>query len=234
MVLRVRGEEDDVTQAVIYTRFSPRRHADDCQSCDTQEELCRAHAAKQGWGLRSVHRDEAVSGKAFDRPGLEGALADLHRGDVLLVYDRDRIARSVLFAELTRRQVQGAGARIVAVSGDVAGDSPESVFVRQILDAVAELERKRIASKTKHAMLAHQRNGRRMGRHPPYGYRISEEDPSRLAPDLRERRAVRRIRELAAEGLSPCLIARRLDEELPGLARGKRWYPKAVAKIVGR
>ena len=166
-------------RAVVYTRFSPRRNASDSVSCEVQEDLCMDLANLRGWPVHSMHRDEGVSGKTMDRPGLEAALAELGPDDVLLVYRRDRLARDLLLAELIRRQVAAAGARIVAVEGDVDGDAddPHLVFVRQVMDAVAELERKMIAARTKASMRAQQRAGKRVGRYAPYGYRI---DPDEL------------------------------------------------------
>lgn len=226
-----------MTHAVIYTRFSPRRNAEESESCETQEAQCRAHAATLGLEVRSAHRDEGVSGREVDRPGLLAAVGALKKGDVLLVYRRDRLARDAFLGELIRRQVAAAGARVVAVSGDpVAGDddSPEAVFVRQILDAVAELERKLIGARTRSAMRIQQRGGKRVGRYAPYGYAIDPEDPTRLVPNPAEQRAVARVRALAAEGLSADQIARNLTIAMPEAARGAAWHHRTVAKILGR
>jgi len=225
-----------MTACVIYTRFSPRRNAEDSQSCETQETICREYARGKGWDVECCYRDEGISGGVIDRPGLEAALASLGRGDVLLVARRDRIARDVLLAELTRRRVAAAGAQIVAVDGDVAGDAndPTVVFVRQILDAVAELERKQIASRTKGAMLALQKAGMRIGRYAPYGSSVDPDDSSRLIPCARERRAVERIMQLAGEGMGEYAIARAMDAEMPGSARGNNWSVRTVRKIIAR
>lgn len=225
-----------MTACVIYTRYSPRRNADESVSCETQEALCREHAEAQGWTVRSVHSDAAASAKeGVSRPAFDAALAELEKGDVLLVWRWDRIARSVLLSELTRRQLRAAGATAVAVEGDVVGgDSPEAVFVRQVLDAVAELERKLIGARTRSTMRSQQRRGKRVGRYAPYGWRVDPEDPTRLKRDMVEAAAVARIRQLAAEGLSPCQIARRMDEEHPGACRGESWHHRTVRKILDR
>ncbi|MCA8921992.1 MAG: recombinase family protein [Planctomycetes bacterium] len=223
-------------RAVVYTRFSPRRNASDSVSCEVQEDLCMDLANLRGWPVHSMHRDEGVSGKTMDRPGLEAALAELGPDDVLLVYRRDRLARDLLLAELIRRQVAAAGARIVAVEGDVDGDAddPHLVFVRQVMDAVAELERKMIAARTKASMRAQQRAGKRVGRYAPYGYRIDPDDPTRLLSNPDEQAAAARARELMAQGLSAYAVAKQLDQEYPDACRGKRWGKKTVAKIAER
>lgn len=224
------------TQAVIYTRFSDRRGAEECDSCETQEAICRAHAAARGWTVRAAFADEAISGAEVHRPGLEGALEALEEGDVLVVYRRDRLARDVLLAELLRRRVAAAGARIEAVSGDVAGDdaSPEVLFVRQILSAVAELERRQIAARTRDTMRALQARGRRVGRHAPYGWAIDPADPSRLVLCRSEWDAIRRIKELARSGLTPAAIAQEMNREFPDRCRGRKWDKRTIPKIARR
>ncbi len=227
-----------MTQAcVVYSRFSPRRNAEESVSCDTQDEQCRELATARGWAVRSFHRDEGVSGKdEVDRPGLDAAITALHKGDVLLVYNRDRLARSVLLAELIMRQVKASGARIVAVDGDVAeDDSPETVFVRQVMNAVAELERKRISARTSRSMRTQQRQGKRMGRYPPYGWRFDPEEPGQLLPDEREQEGVALVKEAAkADGMTPWKVARHMTKKFPELARGKKWKAATVEKILER
>lgn len=223
-------------KAIIYTRFSPRRNADTSESCETQEAICREHAEKQGWPVGSVHADKDMSGSDASRPGLAAAIAALRRGDVLLVYNRDRLARSVLIAELTKQQVSMAGATIVAVSGDIAGDDndPTVVLVRQVLEAVAEHARKQIAARTRDAMLQHQRNGRRMGRFAPYGYKVDPLDPSRLEAVPVEQVAVEEIRSLHAGGMSISEIRLVLDEAMPEAARAGKWRYNTIKNIIER
>jgi site-specific DNA recombinase len=225
-----------MTSCVIYTRFSPRRNAEESQSNETQFQLCMDYATSQGWTFKSWHKDEAISGDVdmVDRPGLVEAVGALRKGDVLLVWRRDRIARSVLVAEYTRRKVDAAGAKIVAVEGDVDGEGPEVTLVRQVLDAVAEYERKLIGARTRSHLRTQQRSGKRVSKIPPYGYMPDPSDPTRLVEDPREQPAVRRVLELAGQGLTYSKIAYRLRKELPTLCRGEKWSPHTVKKIMER
>lgn len=226
-------------QVVIYTRFSPRRNAEEAVSCATQEQLCRDWCEKRGLEVRSAHADESVSGvtELDDRDGLMAALGDLRRGDVLLVYRRDRLARDPYLAETLRRRVSSRGARIEATEGEPFGgddDSPTARLVRGVLDLFAQFERDLTRCRTKASMLSQQRAGRRVGRFPPYGKKIDPQDQSRWVDDPLEQPAVRRIKELASSGLSYCRIARQMTEEMPALCRGKRWSPRSVEKIARR
>lgn len=229
-------EEQNDMQAVIYTRFSPRRNADKSKSCETQEALCRAYALKHDWPVRAVFADKDKSGSDSNRPGLMNAIMSLCKGDVLVVYKRDRLARDVLIAELTRRQVTSAGATIEAVSGDVAGNDkdPTVMFVRQIMDAVAELERKQIAARTRDSMRQLQSQGRRVGRFAPFGTMIDPDNPTNLIPVEAEKAAIRRARELRAQGISVAAIIRVLDDEMPTAARTGKWSTQNLWRILKR
>ncbi len=223
-----------MTQAVIYTRFSPRRNAGESESCETQEQLCRELAEKQGLEVVAVYHDREVSGDTWPRPNLEAAIDALSKDGVLLVYRRDRIARSVLLAELVRRSLDRIGAKILATQGEAAqGDSPEAVFVRQILDAVAELERKQISARTRAALRAKQRAGKRVSYHVPYGSKVDPEDDTRLVTCPEEAKTVRRIMQLHDDGLSPWKIGQRLHGE-GHKPRKKSWNEKTIRRIIRR
>jgi DNA invertase Pin-like site-specific DNA recombinase len=220
-------------RAVIYTRFSPRRNADDSESIETQLDLCRAYCRRNGLIAGPTFEDRAMSGSEEDRPGLWAAVNALKRGDVLLAYKHDRLARDVYLAELIQREADKRGATIVAVEGGANGASPEQRMIRQVLQAFAEYERKVIAARTRAAMLRHQASGRRMSAQPPYGWKVDPEDDSRLAKDQDEQAVIRRIVKLHAEGFGLREIARELDDEgIP--ARAGTWYHATIRTILDR
>lgn len=220
------------TRCVVYTRFSPRRHSEDCESCEAQAEACRAYAQAQGWEIAGEFSDRALSGADEDRPGLWAALDDLGRGDVLLVYRGDRIARDVYLDEVVRRQVRKVGATVATVHGGQEADTPEGRMIRQVLAAFSEYERRVIAARTSAAMRRHQAAGRRMSSAPPYGWRVAA-DSGRLEHDPAEQAAMDRCREIAQQGASLRAVARQLQAE-GHPCRGKRWRHQMVAAILAR
>lgn len=217
------------TRAIIYTRFSPRRNAAECESCAVQASCCAAYAERQGWVLGRRIDDEDASGADEYRPRLWEAIEALGRGDVLLVYKRDRLARNVYLAEQINRAVEKRGASIAAVSGDVEGNGPEVRMIRQVLAAIAEYERKLIAARTSHAMRAHMERGRRMGGKVPLGWRVDPSDASRMVPDEAGRAMWATIELLAGHGASVRAVAAALDERHPR-ADGKPWALSSVAR----
>ena len=218
-------------RAIVYTRWSPRPDAADCTSSAFQLGECREYADAHGWTVARTFDDPDRSGKDEYREVLWSAIDALKKGDVLLVYKRDRLARNVYLAEQINRAVEKKGGRIVAVSGDVEGDTPEARMVRQIIASVAEYERKLIAARVSAAMRHYQADGRRMGGTIPYGYSIDPDDPSRIVPNAAEQDTIAKIKEMAEWGRNMNEIARRLP---PETARTGRWHPEKVRRILAR
>ena len=215
---------------IIYTRFSPRRNASECESCAIQGQVCRDYATAHAWNVRACFDDEDASGKDEYREPLWQAIDSLKRGDVLLVAKRDRLARNVYLSEQINRAVTRRGGRIVAVSGDVEGDGPEVQMIRQVLAAIAEYERKLIASRTSHAMKAYMRQGRRMGGKVPVGWMVDPTDAGRMVEVPNEQAALSRISEMAVAGTSIRDIMHTLDAECPRVD-GRHWAYSTVRRL---
>ena len=230
----VSAPEPKMRRAIVYTRFSPRRDAEKSESCEIQEEMCRRHAEAQGYDVAAVYQDKALSGGEEDRPGLWDAVAALRPGNVLLVLKLDRLARGVYLSECIRRSVARRRAAIEAVQGDVDGEGPEQDMIRHVLAAFSEYERKIIAARTRTAMLRHQAGGRRMSKHPPYGWRDDPDRPGWMLPHDREREAIALAQDLEADGMSVYAITDTLNREMRDVARGDLWSRKTVTKLLRR
>lgn len=222
-------------KAVIYARFSPRRNEDACESNETQIELCQDYCNRQQYSVGAVFQDKALSGDNEDRPGLWDAVDALSKGDVLVVYKLDRLARDVYLSCEIERAVTKQGARILSTTGEGTwDDKPEDEMIRGIVRVVAQYERKVIAARTKAAMLRHQRNGRRMSHRIPYGWQPDPNDPARMIEHEDEQAAVRRIAELAAKKYGPYQIAGKLAADGVLGRNGKRFGHSTVIRILKR
>ncbi len=221
--------------AIIYTRYSPRRDEETSESCETQEDLCRDYAQRHDLDIRRVYADRALSGADADRPGLWAAVADLRRGDALLVYRLDRLARDVLLSLTIDQQVSKKGARIVSASGEGNGPTDEAWLVRAIQQVLAEYERRQIRRRTSEAMLRHQRQGRRMGSIPPFGYKEDPEDDALLVQDDREQAIIEQMRTLREDdGMSYREIARTLTEAGLSPRQAEKWSHVTIRAILKR
>lgn len=211
-----------------YLRVSTEQQQQSGAGLDAQEDACRRVAGD----LAGVYRDEGVSGKSGldKRPALLTLIAELDKGDVLVVAKRDRLGRDPLVVAMIEAAVRRKGARIVSAAGEgTDSDSPTDVLMRRIVDAFAEYERLVIGARTKAALQAKRMRGERTGSI-PYGYRL-DQDGKRLLPDAGEQEILGQVRQLQAEGLSLRAIAARL-EALGYRSRGAGWHPQTIKNIL--
>lgn len=171
---------------------------------EAQRAAIEAWAARQGVTVAAWCVDAGVSGGTdIDaRPGLVAALAELrvHRGGVLVVAKRDRLARDVYVAATIERAVCSSGARVLCADGTANGDTPADAFMRTILDGAAAYERALIRARTKAALGAKRAKGERIGA-VPFGYHVAA-DGVHLEIDAAEQSVIARVRELRAAGLT--------------------------------
>ena len=200
-------------KGVIYTRFSPRRNEDECESIEAQLDFCRKYCNENDIDIIGEFTDRALSGGDEDRPGLWAAISALEKGYVLVVYRLDRLARSVYLSDIIERNIRTKKATILSIAGEGTwSDSDEDFLIRKILQALAEYERKVIGARTKAAMLRHQANGRLMGSIPKYGWKLDPENSKRIIHDPQERVIINQIKRLHGTGLSLRKIAEALTE----------------------
>ncbi len=212
---------------IAYLRVSTGQQVQSGAGLDAQHDACLRVAGE----LVSVYRDEGVSGKTGldKRPALLEAIAELGKGDTLIVAKRDRLGRDPLVVAMIESAVQRKGARIVSAAGEgTDSDSPTDILMRRMVDAFAEYERLIIGARTKAALQAKKARGERTGSI-PYGYRC--DDGVNLIKDELEQAAIEVIKEMNDRGLSLRNIAMRL-ERLGYLPRGKSWHPQSISNIL--
>ena len=237
----------DKRLGIIYTRYSPRRNADECESIEMQLDFCRKWCEENNVKIAGEFADRALSGGEEDRPELWAAIAALGRGYVLVVYRLDRLARSVYLSDIIERAIQRKKATLISISGEGTwGFTDEDWLVRKILQTLAEYERKVIGARTKAAMLRHQANGRLMGSIPRYGFMLDPEDKRKVLKNQYEQVVINQIkrlhqqdfslRQIAAElsnlGYKPRKV-RRIFNGKPVYVKGK-WNPQTIRLILKR
>jgi len=221
--------------AVVYTRFSPRPNAQECESCDKQEERCVEYCLCK-WGVQPVHRfrDENVSGGVLDRPGLNMAIESLRgNGDNVLVADSmSRIGRDMLVILSIQHEVEKAGGRIEFADGSPVSTTPEGELFSNILAAFAAYERSKIKHATSRGLKRRQANGEWFGK-PPAGYMLDPDDSKKLVECPEERLLIDRIMELAECGYRSTDSAGFLHSKGYSF-RGKPWSARTIRKIIQR
>jgi DNA invertase Pin-like site-specific DNA recombinase len=185
-----------MTRAIIYTRTST---GDQTLGHDAQEAECRAHAARLGAEVVEVFSD-TISGSTppSERDGFIAAVNSLAKGDILLMWRRDRLGRSLVNNAVGEKLIATKGARLV--TSDVSSDdSAETAMLKAMLDAIAEYERAVIIARTKAALAAKRARGERLG-NLPLGY--TEDTEGCLMFNADEQQKIDRVRAKRAEGIS--------------------------------
>jgi len=223
-------------KAILYARFSPRPNAADCESCETQLEDMRQWCTKHGHEIVGEFQDRALSGgDAWDtRPGMMEAAAMAKRGNLFLVRSYDRLFRDTDKALAFRAKMEVRGVQVQSITEEAAnGNEMHAKLIRFVFLWVAEYQRELIKARTRMRMRQHQRNGRRMSRIPPFGWRDDPDNDRRLIEDECEQDAIRAIVAMDADGLGPRPIARALAEaNVP--CRGGRWQHSLVRRVLRR
>lgn len=240
-------------RAVLYIRVSTdEQHL----SPEGQRADMAAYCEAQGLTIMATHEDLGVSGttSVAERPGLGAALAAVrdHRAGVLLVAKRDRLARDPMIAAIVDSLCSGMGARVVSTAGEgTSDDSPGSVFIRGIMDLIAQHEvmttrlRVKTALRVKHAR--NERTGSIAIGHTlkPDGKHVMDKAKGKPKCDgrdcpgclhLQPRRdmieAARVAQGLISGGLPLRTVAARLDAAGFVLTEGKAWHYEQVRRLV--
>ena len=166
-------------------------------------------------GCEKIHADKASGAKA-DRPELARVLDDvLRRGDVLVVWKLDRLARSLKKLITTAEDLEERGIGLVSLTESIDTTTPGGVLVFHVFGAIAQFERALIRERTAAGLAEARRRGRKGGRPPAF-----------KAADVTAARALMR------EGKLPVRdVAKRMGVSVATLYRhvGKRGTEDSVA-----
>jgi DNA invertase Pin-like site-specific DNA recombinase len=178
---------------------------------------------------------EVESGRRSDRPELDKALAAARVRQVPLVVAKvDRLTRSVAF--LSRLLEAGVDVRFADLP---AIEGATGKFLLQQMAAVAELEAGMISARTKAALAAAKRRGKKLGGDRGARLTVKARAAGRavLVARAQERASdlAATIKELQAAG---CESLRAIAEGLEGrgipAARGGKWSAVQVARLLNR
>lgn len=217
-------------RAVVYLRTSTESQVDK-QGPKVQEDSCRAYATDRGWTVVDVFHEAATTGKTDERPEFARALVMVENGEVdaILLASLDRLARTLTVQEGLLARAWRTGAEVhVANFGVILEDDPDDpmrTFIRQVMGAVAQLDRSMITAR----MMAGRRRKKADGGHPsgsyPFGF-------TKNGPDPDEQATLARIVALTEHhGLTLADAATVLNAERRYTRNGRPWSPQNLCKV---
>lgn len=129
------------------------------------QDLALQHDALVGAGVDPERIfEDRLSGARSDRPGLAAALKALRKGDVLVIWRLDRLARSLkdLIRISEELEERGVGLRSLQENIDTTTATGKLFF--HLMGALAEFERNLIRERTRAGLEAARKRGRKPGR----------------------------------------------------------------------
>jgi DNA invertase Pin-like site-specific DNA recombinase len=220
---------------VAYYRVSTARQGKSGLGIDAQRVAVETYLNGGDWSIVAEFT-EVESGKRSDRPALDRALAAarLHRA-ALVVSKVDRLTRSVAF--LSRLLEAGVDVRFADLP-QIEGATGR--FLLQQMVAVAELEAGMISARTKAALAAAKRRGKKLGG--DRGVKPSAKTRAKAMAAIEARASIRAadigptIKALQAAGATSLrAIAAGLNEQCIPTSRGQgTWSAVQVARVLDR
>ena len=196
----------------IYTRVSTVAQADEGMSLDIQRDIGITRAEQLGFlhkvwneGGRSSNHEEIDK-----RPILSQVLNGIRVGNIkhLFVYDQSRLSRNDYVSSVFRYECNKHGVTLYNKEGKYDLSNPQDQFLKQILDAVAQLDNSQRTERTRLGKLSHIRQGNWMGGPAPFGYRILDK---KLEINTDEAKWVEKIFQSYADKISTLDIKVMLD-----------------------
>jgi DNA invertase Pin-like site-specific DNA recombinase len=132
-------------------------------STSLQENFLQLDALKSA-GVTRVFSEKKSS--VGDRPQLRAALQVLSKGNVLVVYKLDRVARSLKDLLNILESIHNSGAGFRSLTEPIDTSSPVGLFIVQILGAVGQFERSLIRERAIAGQVAAYSRGVRWGGQP--------------------------------------------------------------------
>lgn len=199
-----------------YLRVSTVEQADSGLGIAAQRRAVEHEAERRGWPEVTWYVDAGASGRTLDRPEVVRLLAEVSRGDVVVVAKLDRLSRSLVDAVGLLETSQRRGWSLVALDLGVDTSTATGRLVASVMAAVAAWEREIIGQRTRDAMAQAKARGQRLGRRSAVPVEVQE-----------------RIEAWHLSGWSMRVIAERLTVQgVPTSTGAERWYPSSVSGVL--
>ena len=188
-----------VIRAAIYARFSSENQRD--ESIDAQLRAIKDYAKRNNLVVVKIFNDRAKSATTDKRPGFLEMIEESKKKnfDVVLVHKLDRFARNRHDSIGYRMELKRNGVSLISVLENLDDESPESLILESVLEAMAEYYSKNLARETQKGLMENAMKCMHTGGKPPLGYEVDPET-KHLIINVKEAAAVQYIFKLYIEG----------------------------------
>ena len=181
-----------------------------------QKKYLEDYAVQHGFDNIQHFSDDGYSGTNFNRPAFNSLLTEIEAGRVgtVIVKDMSRFGRNYLQVGFyTEMMFPKKNVRFIAANNGVDSANPADNDFTPFLNIMNEWYAKDTSKKIKAVFKAKMRDGKRVSGAVPYGYYRKPEDKQTLYVDEASASVVRRIFQLACDGMGATAIADTLSED---------------------
>lgn len=189
-------------------------------SLQNQKELLRSFFdAHKELHLYKMYVDNGFTGTQFERPAFAEMMRDVKAGRIscIVVKDLSRLGRNYLETGNYLEQIfPFFQVRFISITDGYDSASPDAAAEALLLplkNLINEGYAKDISRKVSSSIATRKKQGKFMGKYPPYGYLKDPQDKNHLIADIQTKPTVRRIFQMYAAGSALGAIARRLNAE---------------------
>lgn len=214
---------------VAYCRYSSEAQRDG-YSIEAQISAITAFCASKGYNLIHAYIDEAKSGTSDLRDQFQQMINDSsqHTFEAVVVHKLDRFARNRYDSAIYKKKLKDNGVAVFSVL-ERLDDSPESVIMEGLLEAMSEYYSKNLAREVLKGRNASAAKGNHAGGICPFGYKDVDR---RYVVEPTEAVIVKKIFNDYAEGLPVVQIARNLEALGYKTRKGLRFEHAGIASII--
>jgi DNA invertase Pin-like site-specific DNA recombinase len=218
----------------LYCRLSQEdklgSNGGDSSSIQTQKVMLSKYAEENGLLNCEYYIDDGATGVNFKREEFQRMVSDIEDGMVSCVITKDlsRLGRNYLEAGRYRELFAEYGVRYIAISDGYDSFTDDgSDIATPIKEIIHEFYARDVSRKIKSAFMTKAKNGGVITGYAPYGYQKVPGTTNRLEPDPVTAPNVRRMFQMALEGMACGEIARVMRGE-------KTLMPYAHFKEMGK
>ena len=203
----------------LYIRLS--REDDDknyeSESITNQKSLLLQYAKENNLRVYDIYIDDGFSGTNFDRPGFIRLIKDIENKKINMVITKDmsRLGRDYIgTGELVEKFFPEHNVRYIAVTDNIDTylDSTNN-DIAPFKAIMNDFYAKDISKKIKTSLKAKMKDGKYVGGRAPFGYTKDKDNKNQLIVDSEQAIIVKRIFDMALDGLSYYKIADILTSE---------------------
>ena len=201
---------DNMLRVACYGRYSTALQRE--ESISAQLRAMKKYCEDNGWTIIKCYFDRACSGSTDKRPQFQQMIADSdnHEFDIVLVHQLSRFARSRYDSNIYKNKLRRNGVRLCSVLEHI-DDSPESILLEGLLEAINEFYVANIARESMKGMKENAYKALHNGGCPGLGYNVDE--TKHLVINEEEAEIVAMIFGMYIAGYSCRCIAALLNED---------------------